>query len=299
MTDKVAVVGAGLVGRAWAISFARGGHRVMIFDADDQAVASALSTVEGVLKTLELRGMLEGQTAADVHSRMTGAGSLEIALAGAAHVQENVPEDLRVKREMFAKLDAGSEKNAVLASSSSGILPSRISAEPAGKSRCLVAHPINPPYLIPAVELVPAPWTDPQVVERTRQRLAGLGQVPIVMRRELDGFIMNRLQGALLHEAFRLVAEGYASSEDVDAGICKGIGLRWALWGRSKQSISTRPAGFAITSTATKGCIGHWRNRRRCRCLGQASSWTGLRRSAAVACRGRILPSGRNGAIAD
>jgi L-gulonate 3-dehydrogenase len=110
-----------------------------------------------------------------------------------------------------------------LASSSSGILPSRISAELAGKSRCLVAHPINPPYLIPAVELVPAPWTDPQVVERTRQRLAGLGQVPIVMRRELDGFIMNRLQGALLHEAFRLVAEGYASSEDVDAAICKGI----------------------------------------------------------------------------
>src|SRR5205823_15039705 len=92
-------------------------------------------------------------------------------------VQENVPEDLGVKREMFAKLDAASEKNAVLASSSSGILPSRISAELASKSRCLVAHPINPPYLVPAVELVPAPWTDPQVVERTRQRLAELGQV--------------------------------------------------------------------------------------------------------------------------
>ena len=94
MTDKVAIVGAGLVGRAWAISFARGGHRVMIFDADDKAVASALSTVEGMLRTLELKGMLKGQTAADVRSRMTGGGSLEIALAGAAHVQENVPEDL-------------------------------------------------------------------------------------------------------------------------------------------------------------------------------------------------------------
>ena len=172
MTDKVAIVGAGLVGRAWAISFARGGHRVMIFDADDKAVASALSTVDGMLRTLELRGMLKGQTAADVRSRMTGAGSLEIALAGAAHVQENVPEDVVVKREMFAKLDAASEKNAVLASSSSGILPSRISAELVGKSRCLVAHPINPPYLIPAVELVPAPWTDPQVVERTESRRA-------------------------------------------------------------------------------------------------------------------------------
>jgi len=166
MTDKVAIVGAGLVGRAWAISFARGGHRVMIFDADDQAVASALSTVESMLRTLELRGMLKGR------SRITGAATLEVALAGAAHVQENVPEDLGIKREMFAKLDAASEKNAVLASSSSGILPSRISAELAGKSRCLVAHPINPPYLIPAVELVPAPWTDPQVVERTESRRA-------------------------------------------------------------------------------------------------------------------------------
>ena len=244
MTDKVAIVGAGLVGRAWAISFARGGHRVMLFDADDKAVASALSTVEGMLRTLELRGMLKGQTAADVRSRITGAASLEAALAGAAHVQENVPEDLGVKREMFAKLDAASEKNAVLASSSSGILPSRISAELAGKSRCLVAHPINPPYLIPAVELVPAPWTDPQVVERTRQRLAGLGQAPIVMRRELDGFIMNRLQGALLHEAFRLVAEGYASSEDVDAGICKGIGLRWAFMGPFETIDLNAPGGI-------------------------------------------------------
>ena len=106
MTDKVAIVGAGLVGRAWAISFARGGHHVMLFDADDKAVASALSTVESMLRTLELRGMLKGQTAADVRSRITGAATLEAALAGAAHVQENVPEDLGVKREMFAKLDA-------------------------------------------------------------------------------------------------------------------------------------------------------------------------------------------------
>jgi L-gulonate 3-dehydrogenase len=229
MTDKVAIVGAGLVGRAWAISFARGGHRVTLFDADDKAVVSALSTIESMLRTLELRGMLKGQTAADVRSRMTGAGSPGDSTSRCHSCEENVPEDLEVKREMFAKLDAASEKNAVLASSSSGILPSRISAELAGKSRCLVAHPINPPYLIPAVELVPAPWTDPQVVERTRERLAAIGQVPIVMRRELDGFIMNRLQGALLHEAFRLVAEGYATSEDVDAGICKGIGLRWAF----------------------------------------------------------------------
>jgi L-gulonate 3-dehydrogenase len=107
----------------------------------------------------------------------------------------------------------------------------------------LVAHPINPPYLVPAVELVPAPWTEPEVVERTRRRLATIGQAPIVMRRELDGFIMNRLQGALLHEAFRLVAEGYASTEDVDAGICEGIGLRWAFMGPFETIDLNAPGG--------------------------------------------------------
>ena len=243
MNDKVAIVGSGLVGRAWAISFARGGHDVVLFDTDDKAVANALRTVEGVLTKLELTGMLKGQTAIEVRSQINGAPSLEAALAGPAHVQENAPEELEVKREIFAKLDAAAERNAVLASSSSGILPSRISDELAGKSRCLVAHPINPPHLIPAVEIVPAPWTDPQVVERTRQRLAAIGQAPIVMRRELDGFIMNRLQGALLHEAFRLVAEGYASPEDVDAGICKGIGLRWAFMGPFETIDLNAPGG--------------------------------------------------------
>ena len=140
MNDKVAIVGSGLVGRAWAISFARGGHDVVLFDTDDKAVANALRTVEGLLTKLELAGMLKGQTAVEVRSRINGAPSLEAALAGAAHVQENAPEELEVKREIFAKLDAAAERNAVLASSSSGILPSRISDELAGKSRCLASR---------------------------------------------------------------------------------------------------------------------------------------------------------------
>ena len=107
MNDKVAIVGSGLVGRAWAISFARGGHDVVLFDTDDKAVANALRTVEGLLTKLELAGMLKGQTAVEVRSRINGAPSLEAALAGAAHVQENAPEELGVKREIFAKRDAG------------------------------------------------------------------------------------------------------------------------------------------------------------------------------------------------
>jgi L-gulonate 3-dehydrogenase len=236
MADKAAIVGSGLIGRAWAISFARGGFDVSLFDVDDKAVADALNTIAALLADLEASDMLRGQTAAEVRARIAGAPSLLAALAGAAHVQENAPENIEIKREVFAKLDAAADKDAVF-------LPSHFTDRLAGKTRCLVAHPINPPYLVPAVELVPAPWTNSAILERTRQRLAAIGQTPIMMRRELDGFIMNRLQGALLQEAFRLVAEGYASTEDVDAGIRKGIGLRWAFMGPFETIDLNAPGG--------------------------------------------------------
>ena len=245
MAEKVAIIGAGLIGRAWAISFARGGRRVALYDEEGATVARTLGIIAELLGDLEARGMLAGQSAAVVQARITGAASIEDALDGAAHVQENVPEALAAKRAIFARIDALAAPDAVLASSSSAILPSLFTETLAGRHRCLIAHPINPPYLVPAVELVPAPWTDPAVIERTRRLMSEIGQAPIVMRRELDGFIMNRLQGALLQEAFRLVAGGYASAEDIDAGICKGIGLRWAFMGPFETIDLNAPGGVA------------------------------------------------------
>ena len=131
----------------------------------------------------------------------------------------------------------------MLASSSSALLPSAFTEGLAGRARCLVAHPINPPYLVPAVEIVPAPWTAPEVVERARALMEGIGQSPIVMAREIDGFVMNRLQGALLDEAFRLVADGHASAEDVDRGIRDGLGLRWAFMGPFETIDLNAPGG--------------------------------------------------------
>ena len=104
-------------------------------------------------------------------------------------------------------------------------------------------HPINPPYLVPAAEIVPAPWTDPAVVERAAALLRAAGHAPIMMKREIDGFVMNRLQGALLEEAFRLVAEGYASAEDVDVGIRDGLALRWSFMGPFETIDLNAPAG--------------------------------------------------------
>ena len=113
----------------------------------------------------------------------------------------------------------------------------------AGRARCIVVHPLNPPYLIPAAEVVPAPWTDPAIVARTAELLRAAGHAPIVMKRELDGFVMNRLQGALLEEAFRLVAGGHASVEDVDIGIREGLALRWSFMGPFETIDLNAPAG--------------------------------------------------------
>jgi 3-hydroxyacyl-CoA dehydrogenase len=244
MTSKIAIVGSGFIGRAWAISFARGGHPVALWDPAPGAAAAALGFIDQVLADLQANDLLRGQSPAEVRARLTPVERLEDALAGAVHVQENAPEVLATKRALFAELDRLAAPGTVLASSSSALVPSSFSEELAGRARCLVAHPINPPYLIPAVELVPAPWTDPAVMERTRALMVAVGQAPIVMKRELDGFIMNRMQGALLQEAFRLVAAGECSPEDIDVGICQGIGLRWAFMGPFETIDLNAPGGI-------------------------------------------------------
>ncbi|MGH6894488.1 MAG: 3-hydroxyacyl-CoA dehydrogenase [Dongiaceae bacterium] len=239
----IAVVGAGLIGRAWAIAFARAGHEVRIHDGAAGAAETAAQFAASVLPALAAEDLLESQSPNEVAARLKPVGTLTAALAGARHVQENTPEDLETKKRVFAELDQAAAPDAVLASSTSALLPSRFTEDLAGRARCLVVHPINPPYLIPATEIVPAPWTDPAVVERTRALMSAAGQSPIVMKREIDGFVMNRLQGALLEEAFRLVADGYASVEDVDIGIREGLALRWSFIGPFETIDLNAPAG--------------------------------------------------------
>jgi 3-hydroxyacyl-CoA dehydrogenase len=241
--SKVAIIGSGFVGRAWAISFARAGHDVALWDADASAPAKALTFIEAVLPDLAANDLVGGGSVEALRARMKPVADLGEALAGATHVQENTPEDVAVKREIFGRLDALASPDAVLASSTSALLPSAFTEALPGRARCLVAHPINPPYLIPAAEVVPAPWTDPAVVERTAAFLRAAGHAPIVMKRELDGFVMNRLQGALLEEAFRLVADGYAGVEDVDIGIREGLALRWSFMGPFETIDLNAPGG--------------------------------------------------------
>ncbi len=245
MTGKTAIVGCGLVGRAWAISHARGGRSVALFDPVEGAAEAAVGFVRSVLPDLAANDLLGGATADTVLGRLSVAPSLQAALEGADYVQESAFEDLEVKKRLFSELDEAAAPDTVLASSTSALLPSAFTAHVRGRYRCLVVHPINPPYLVPAAEVVPAPWTDPAVVERARDLMLALGQSPIMMKREIDGFVMNRLQGALLQEAFRLVAEGYASPEDVDVGIREGIGLRWSFIGPFETIDLNAPGGAA------------------------------------------------------
>ncbi len=241
--SKVAIVGAGFIGRAWAISFARAGHAVALWDEDAAAPAQALSYIEGLLPDLAAQDLLNGHSAADVLARIRSVASLEEALAGADYVQENTPEKVEIKRAVFARLDAAAAPGTILASSTSALLPSSFTESLAGRARCIVVHPLNPPYLIPAAEVVPAPWTEADVIARTASFLAHAGHAPIVMKRELDGFVMNRLQGALLEEAFRLVASGHASVEDIDIGIREGLALRWSFMGPFETIDLNAPAG--------------------------------------------------------
>jgi 3-hydroxyacyl-CoA dehydrogenase len=217
---------------------------VSLQDPDAAALDRAVRAIAVSLEDLAAYDLLGGGKPAEVVARVFTTCSLAEALDGTEYVQENAPERLDVKCALYAELDRLAPADTILASSTSGLLPSALFEALEGRARCLVAHPINPPYLVPAVELVPSPWTNPDVVERTAAILAGVGQTPLRMRKELPGFIMNRLQGAIKHEAWRLVAGGYASPEDVDRGISEGIGLRWSFIGPFETSELNAPGGI-------------------------------------------------------
>lgn len=239
---NVAIIGAGLIGRAWAMVFARAGHKVSIYDNVPGASAKALDLIRAGLKDLARHGLASDPDGAA--SRVRTAATIAEALEGAGFVQENSPEKLEVKQALFAEMDKLAAPDAIIASSTSTIVASRYTENLKGRHRCLVAHPVNPPHLVPIVELVGSPWTSPDVVTRAKTIYENAGQVPIVVRKEVDGFILNRLQAVLLSEAFRLVGEGYVSPQDLDKTIKDGLGLRWAFMGPFETIELNAPGGI-------------------------------------------------------
>jgi L-gulonate 3-dehydrogenase len=240
---KVAVIGAGLIGRAWAMVFARAGWDVALYDALPGIAEAGLRTIGEGLRALSEHGLADDPAAAA--ARVRAAPGVAAALDGASFVQENVPETVEAKRAIFAELDRCAAPDAILASSTSAIVASLFTEELAGRHRCLVAHPVNPPHLVPLVELVGSQWTAPDTIERAKAVYLAVGQVPIVVRREIDGFVLNRLQGALLAEAFRLVGKGVVSPQDLDKTVKDGLGLRWSFMGPFETIELNAPGGIA------------------------------------------------------
>lgn len=241
MTETVAIIGAGLIGRAWASIFARAGWNVRVTDPDANARVVAK---ELILE--ELRGLARHGLARDPESvihRVTVCDSNAETVKGATFVQENGPEVLEIKQALFKELDQLLPKDVVISSSTSAIVTSRFTEDLPGRARCMVGHPVNPPHLVPLVELSGAPWTSAETLERARKVYLAIGQVPIDVKKEIDGFILNRLQGALLAEAFRLVGEGYVSAEDVDHCVKNGLGTRWSFMGPFETIELNAPGG--------------------------------------------------------
>ena len=239
---KIAIVGSGLIGRAWATIFAGAGFDVALYDAVPEAAHAAKGFIGKSLKDLAKHGL--GGDPATSLQRVRVATSLGDVLKGANLVQESGPETLDAKRKLFAEMDALAPASAILASSTSFIKASAFSEELKGRHRCLVAHPVNPPHLVPIVELAPAPWTDPTVVERAKRIYEKAGQVPITLAREVPGFVLNRLQAVLLAEAFRIVGAGICSPQDVDKTIRDGLGLRWSFMGPFETIELNAPGGI-------------------------------------------------------
>ncbi|MGB3764394.1 MAG: 3-hydroxyacyl-CoA dehydrogenase [Ornithinimicrobium sp.] len=231
----VAVVGAGLVGLGWVVVWTRAGHEVRLHDTDQDALDRAPAAIAA------LWGDVQSGPVPDTISMTT---DLAVAVSDVVHVQECVVEDPAVKAHVFAQVAAYAPATAVIASSTSALVPSSFTGSVPGRGRTLVAHPFNPPHLHSAVELVPAPWTAPEAMSATRELLENAGMEPIELSTEIDGFVVNRLQSAMIHEAFRLLASGFVSATDVDRAVRGALAPRWLILGVIETIDLNAPGGI-------------------------------------------------------
>ena len=229
--EVVAVVGAGVVGRSWIRVFARAGFLTRVHDPDPAQLAKAAEWAEQSAEEDVRLGFLTREEAGAEGSRILLCGTLGEALAGAGYVQESGPEAIAAKQAIYRELDRAAGEEVILASSTSANDMTVIAEGVPGAHRCIVAHPVNPPHVIPVVEVLPGEKTDPRVVAATLDLLRRVGMSPVEMNRYVPGFLLNRMQAAVIREAISLVGSGVASPEAVEMVMRDGLGLRWALMG--------------------------------------------------------------------
>ena len=240
---RVTIAGAGLIGRGWAAAFARAGWGVTLWDHAPDVLPRAEAAVRVTLADMAAAGL--AVAGHDVRCEWDLARALEQA----DYVQENVPEDRLAKAQVFAQIDAHAPTEARIGSSTSTFPGSWFLSDIPGRHRCMVAHPANPPHLMPVVELVPSPWHAAADVAPFVTILTSIGQVPVVLGREIEGFVMNRLQTAVVNEAVALVAAGVIDPDGLDRVMKHSLGLRWALMGPFETMDLNAPSGFLDYAT--------------------------------------------------
>lgn len=228
---KCAVVGSGVIGRGWMYVFARAGCLTHVFDQNPDQSKKAFEWFDVTLEEDIKDGFITQVEADRCRSLVSSCTDLKEALSGVEYVQESGPENLEIKHDIFVQLDDIADPSAILASSTSAIDINLIAEGLSGMARCVIAHPFNPPHIVPIVEVMGTGKTDPALVTRTVEFLKLVGQKPVVMNFFLPGYLINRIQAAVVREANHLVTRGAASVEDVDALMSHGLGLRWALFG--------------------------------------------------------------------
>lgn len=246
ITRPIAIVGSGSIGVAFAILFARSGRPVRLYDVDENALERGRADMGARLALLADAGLV-GEPADAVLARVEWHTDPHVAAADAELVQECAPERVDLKRAVLVQFAAAAPEDALLASSSSAIAPSMLvdGLDDAVAARVVVGHPGNPPYLLPVIEVVPSPRTARSTVEAVAEIYRDAGLRPVVLRREIEGFVFNRLQGAVLREAYCLVRDGIVDVDEVDEVVRSGLGRRWSIIGPFETSDLNVRGGIA------------------------------------------------------
>ncbi|XP_029385578.1 lambda-crystallin homolog [Echeneis naucrates] len=241
----IAVIGSGLIGHSWAMVFASGGYSVKIYDNQPGRAAKAITEIRKQMEGLESAHMLRGELSAmEQLALLSSYDDLAEALEGAFFIQECVFEQLEVKQNIFQDIERLVGEDVILSSSTSCLVPSSVFSKVQNQRRCLISHPVNPPYHVKLVELVPHPETTDSVMDAAHAVMTKVGQVPVRLKKEINGFALNRVQAAIIAESWRLVEDGIISVKDIDLVMSEGLGMRYAFIGPMETMHLNAPEGL-------------------------------------------------------
>lgn len=231
--EKIACVGAGVIGASWATNFLLKGYPVSLYDIDDALLFKAQERIQRNLEFLSEKGVVGSRQIESIMDKASYTTSIEAAVKDVQFIQESGPENYGVKQKLLAEIEQHTDAATIIASSTSGLLVTEIAKFAAHPERCLGAHPYNPPHLIPLIEMTKGDKTGEATLQAAYDFYKSLGKEPVILRKEALGFIANRLQTVLYREAVDLVMRGVCSVEDVDKACLFGPGLRFGIMGPS------------------------------------------------------------------